>query len=157
MNSSYLQHSFCFRVPRRRTVTPLPSNHCRMRKSSLRWGLGKWYKWWLGLKIYWMILNRVEIHLDGEEKEAELKTIIFSLILLSFFSFQFLNPLPFTLVWASILTQKKMSFYLLIVAQFFDLVRGIEVYFWVKSINELFFLVFWDSPHALCWGLQVCR
>lgn len=110
MNSSYLQHSFCFRVPRRRTVTPLPSNHCRMRKSSLRWGLGKWCKWWLGLKIYWMILNRVEIHLDGEEKEAELKTIIFSLILLSFFSFQFLNPLPFTLVWASILTQKKNVF-----------------------------------------------
>lgn len=104
-----------------------------------------------------MILNRVEIHLDGEEKEAELKTIIFSLILLSFFSFQFLNPLLLLLFEPPFLPRKKMSFYLLIVAQFFDLVRGIEVYFWVKSINELFFLVFWDSPHALCWGLQVCR
>lgn len=43
------------------------------------------------------------------------------------------------------------------VAAFFDLVRGIEVYFWVKSFNGCFCLVLGAHPHAVYWGLQVFR
>lgn len=69
----------------------------------------------------------------------------------NFLVFSFLIALTFTLIWASTFTWKnKLSFCLLMVAPFFDLVGEIEVYFWVKSINGLFLSSSWrSSPRSV--------